>query len=290
MSDSASTTTKPKRQPARGFIEKTLGDLSGALEQTLFAEDIARQSGLLQALDPRAKLIGALALLLAVSFSHNLLVIIALYLLTLPVAAASRVPIGFYLKRVWLFMPFFTGIIAVPALFNVFTPGPALVTLIDSPRLYLSITMPGVITAAFLLLRVGTSVSIAVLLILTTRWTTLLKAMHVLHLPEAFVLIMGMTYRYIYVLLHTANDMFLARKSRVVGHVSSAEDRRWLTASMGALLSKSYALSDEVYLAMQSRGFSGEVQLMDDFSWRAADWIALALFLAVATMAIWLGR
>jgi cobalt/nickel transport system permease protein len=279
-------------KPARGFIEKTLGDITGALEQTLFAEEIARQGGLLQSLDPRAKLVGALALLIAISVSQNLRVIVALYALTLPVAYASRVPMGFYLKRVWVFMPFFTGVVALPALFNVFTPGAPLVTLIDlaSPRVYLAITQPGVVTAAFLLLRVGASVSIAVLLILTTRWTMLLKALRVLRVPQVFVLILGMTYRYIYVLLHAANNIFLARRSRVVGRVSSAENRRWLAASMGVLFAKAYALSDDVYLAMQSRGFRGEAQVMETLAWRGVDWLWLAVFLAVAAGAVWLGH
>lgn len=276
----------------RGFFEKTLHDITGALEQTLFAEEIARRDGLLQSLDPRAKLLGALALLIAVSASHNLLVILALYGLTLPIAFASRVPMGFYFKRVWVFMPFFTGVVALPALFSPFSPGAPVVTLIDlaSPRVYLAITQPGIVTAAFLLLRVGASVSIAVLLILTTRWTTLLKALRVLRVPQVFVLILGMTYRYIYVLLHAANNMFLARKSRVVGRMSGAEDRRWLAASVGALFAKSYALSDDVYLAMQSRGFRGEVQVMETLQWRAADGVWFAVFVAVAALAIWLGR
>jgi len=277
---------------ARGFFEKTLNDITGALEQTLFAEEIARREGLLQLLDPRAKLIGALALLIAISASHNLIVILALYILTLPIASASRVPMGFYFKRVWVFMPFFTGVVALPALFSPFSPGAPIVTLIDlaSPRMYLAITQPGVITAAFLLLRVGASVSIAVLLILTTRWTTLLKALRVLRVPQAFVLILGMTYRYIYVLLHAANNMFLARQSRVVGRVASAEDRRWLAASMGALLAKSYALSDDVYLAMQSRGFRGEAQVMETMAWRTHDGVWLTAFVVVAVLAIWIGR
>ncbi len=276
----------------RGFVEQTLGDITSALEQTLFAEEIARREGLLQSLDPRAKLIGALAILVSISLSQNLLVILALYALTIPIAIASSIPLGFYLKRVWVFMPFFTGVVALPALFSPFTPGAPLITLIDvaTPRLYLAITQPGVVTAAFLLLRVGASVSVAVLLILTTRWAMLLKALRILRLPQAFVLILGMTYRYIYVLLHAANNIFLARKSRLVGHVSSADARNWLAASMGTLFSKSYTLSDEVYLAMQSRGFRGEAMVMEVMAWRRADGAWLAFFVAVAIAAAWLGR
>ncbi|OGF53285.1 MAG: cobalt ECF transporter T component CbiQ [Candidatus Fraserbacteria bacterium RBG_16_55_9] len=286
------TKAKRGRRAARGFFEKTLGHLTETLEHTLFAEEIARQDGMLQSLDPRAKLLGALALLIAISLSHSLLVIAALYILTLPLAAASRVPMGYYIKRVWVFMPFFTGIIALPALFSPFTPGEPLLTLIDltSPRVYLAITVPGVVTAAFLLLRVGSSVSVAVLLMLTTRWVTLLKALRTLRLPQAFVLILGITYRYIYVLLHAANNMFIARRSRVMRRMSGAENRRWLAASIGTLFTKSYALSDDVYLAMQSRGFRGDSHVMGNLEWRRADWLWLTGSLVIATAALWVGR
>jgi cobalt/nickel transport system permease protein len=55
-------------------------------------------------------------------------------------------------------------------------------------------------------------------------------------------------------------------------------------------LSKTYRLSGEVYLAMQSRGFRGEVYVLDDFRMRAADWVALAAFAAMAVSAAWAGR
>ena len=59
---------------------------------------------------------------------------------------------------------------------------------------------------------------------------------------------------------------------------------------MGALLSKSYDLSDEVYLAMQSRGFRGEVQVLDTLAARRRDWLWLAVFVLVSAIAAWLGR
>lgn len=97
---------------------------------------------MLQSLDPRAKLVGTLALLIAISVSQNGLAILAVILLTLPVAVVSHVPLAFYLPRVWIPTPFFTGVIVLPALFNLFTPGAPLVTLIDSatPRVYLALT------------------------------------------------------------------------------------------------------------------------------------------------------
>ena len=58
----------------------------------------------------------------------------------------------------------------------------------------------------------------------------------------------------------------------------------------GVLLSKSMDLSNDVYLAMQSRGFRGEVRILSDFrmkSWdyRWADRISLR-----GGIAVWIGR
>jgi cobalt/nickel transport system permease protein len=53
---------------------------------------------------------------------------------------------------------------------------------------------------------------------------------------------------------------------------------------------KSLALSNEVFLAMQARGFRGEVYVLDDFAMARGDWFALAAAAAVTAVAIWAGR
>jgi cobalt/nickel transport system permease protein len=284
---------KSKRgRPTRGFLEKTLDGMTRAVEQSVFTEEIARQPGWLQFLDPRAKLIGALALLLAASLSRQLSVLAGLHLAVLTAAVTTRIPMRLYMTHVWIAMPFFTGFLALPALFSPLTPGPPLLTLLDlsSPHLYLAITRPGVVTAAFLVLRVAASVSIVLLLALTTRWSGLLAAVRVLRVPRTLVLILGMTYRYIGMFLRTAGDMFLSRQSRMVGRVPAAEDRRWLAASIGTLLVRSYTLGDEIYLAMQSRGFRGEHQVLEARAWRGTDWLWMGVFVGSAAVAAWLGR
>lgn len=273
----------------RGFIERSIADITATLEKAIFSEEMARRDGFLQKLDPRVKVITFLALLLAVSLSQGLLIIVVLYFLTLLLAWRSRIPLGFFIKRVWLFMPFFTGLAALPALFNIFTPGEPIVNLWQSERFHLAITMQGLRTATFLVLRVGASVSLAVLSVLTTPWATLLKALRVLRLPSAFILILGMAYRYAFLLLHTANNMFLARQSRTVGQMSGGENRRWIATSASTLLAKSYHLSQEVYLAMLSRGFQGEAKMLGTFRLKPSDWLWGATLLALALLAILMG-
>jgi cobalt/nickel transport system permease protein len=280
-----STSIRSEHRTSRSsFVERTLVDINHTLEQSVFAERTARQPGMLQALDSRLKIISALLVLLAVGLSHSLLVILALYLLALVLALFSKIPLGFFVMRVWLLIPFFTGVIALPALF--ITPGPVLAHL----PLGLVITQTGLTTALFLLMRVGTSVSLAVLLVLTTPWNSVLKSLGVLRVPAVIILILGMTYRYIHLLLHLTNDMFLSRKSRILRRMNGPEERRLIAATSGTLLNKSLQVSSEVYLAMQSRGFRNYPRTLDTFKMRSIDWLAGTLVVITSAAAIWLGK
>jgi len=277
----ASSKALPKRSHV---LEDTLHGISETLERGLFAEEISLRRGLLQGLDARVKVLATLALLVGVSLSRNLWVILGLYTLAFGLALASAIPADFFIRRVWLALPFFTGALILPALF--ITPGPVLLHL----PLGLVITQTGLNSALFLLLRVSTSLSLALLLILTTPWNTILSALGVLRVPDVFILILGMTYRYIFLLLHTANDMFLSRKSRSVGALSNANARRILASISATLLGKSLNLSSEVYLAMQSRGFRNTIVTLKPFRMQRRDWLWLFIFLAVTGLAIFLGR
>lgn len=265
-------------------LEHTLRAMAGALERGLFAEQTSGKSGLFQSLDARVKVLAVLALLIGVSASHSLLVILAVYLLTVILAWRSSISPAILVGRVWLALPFFTGVIALPALF--LTPGPALIAL----PLGLVVTRTGATSAMFLLLRVSASVSLTLLLILTTPWNAVLRALGALGVPAAFALILGMTYRYIYVLLRAANDMFLSRQSRVVGRLTTAQNQQMLAAAGASLLGKSLHLSGEVYLAMQSRGFRGSAVSLRPLEMHALDWFWLGAFAVISILALIAGR
>ncbi len=254
-------------------------------ERALFAEEVARKDGLLQKLDPRVKIIGLLALILDVTLARNLFTILFVFAVAVLVALLSAVPIRTLASRAWLSALAFTGTITLPVIF--ITPGDVLFRL---PLLGWTITAQGIGSALYLITRVETTVTLSLLLVLCTLWTHVLKALRVLGVPVIFVVILGMTYRYIFVMLETARNMFEARQSRLVGSLNGAESRRLAAASVGVLLSKSFYLHSEVYLAMQSRGFRGKVYTLDDFAMHRQDWIALAAFLLIAALAFWLGR
>jgi cobalt/nickel transport system permease protein len=273
-------------QRVRGnFVENTIAGLHAAIARAMYADTLATHRGLLQPLDARVKLAGLLALILATALSFKLWVIAVIFCIAVCLAVLSAVSIPALIAPVWLSALTFTGAIALPAIF--LTPGLAVYRF---PNLDWVITAPGLTTAAFLILRAETSATLALLLVFTTPWTHILKALRVFRVPVVFVVALGMTFRYILLLLETAQEMFESRKSRSVGKMSSADYRRLAVSSGGVLLGKSFQLSGEVFLAMQARGFRGEVYVLDDFHMQRRDWTALALFASLAAVSIWAGR
>jgi cobalt/nickel transport system permease protein len=138
--------------------------------------------------------------------------------------------------------------------------------------------------------RVGVSVSLAVLLVLSTPWADLLKSLQAVGVPQVFVLLLSMTYRYIFLFLHTANGLFEARKSRTVGRSTGNEHRRWISGSLGSLMSRSFKMSNDVYAAMAARGFTGTIRSYSAYRMTPGDWGALLVAIALAVAAVLAGR
>ena len=76
----------------------------------------------------------------------------------------------------------------------------------------------------------------------------------------------------------------------MVGQLEGPELRRMASASAGVLMSKTLQLSEDVYIAMRSRGFRGEVYVLDEFHTGWFDWTMLAFFSVIAVTACWFGR
>ena len=242
-----------------GFVEKTLGGGAAVLGQAMFSDDLARQRGLLQRIEPRVKLLTLVGLLVAVGLVRSIPVLVGCYAGTLLLAVASRVPVPFFVRRVWLFVPIFTGVVVLPATLSLVTPGRVVLALWHWHGQPVGFTAQGLHSAGLVVARVATSISLVVLLTLTTAWARLLAALRAVGVPRIFVLVVGMAYRYLFLLLTAVTDMYTARKARSAGAgTRTAEGRRFVAASAGALFGKAHQLSEEVHQAMTARGYRGE--------------------------------
>jgi cobalt/nickel transport system permease protein len=263
-----------------GFLNRNIAALTSVLESVVLNEELSRSRGLLQGLDPRIKLFSLLLFIVVAGLARSLWVLGAIFLLAIAFSLAARIRSSFFIKRVLLFLPL-SAVVALPALF--ITPGDAWLQIGGM----VIITVQGAHSAAFLLLRVIDSVSFGLLLVLTTPWNALLVAFRWFRLPAVVVDILGMTYRYIFLLLHTANSLFLARRSRSLGAFSGAENRRWLAGAAASTLAKTQHLSEEVYLAMVARGYQGEIYVLDELRLKSRDFAWLGMVATAAAILLW---
>jgi cobalt/nickel transport system permease protein len=279
------------RRRKGGFVARTIEGAVDLLRQALFAEDAAARPGFLQGIEPRVKVVTVLALLVATSLVHHPPVLLAMYLATLGLAAASALPLRSFVPRVWLFIPIFTGVVVLPATLSAVTPGHVVLPLGSWFGHPIGVTGPGLTTAGLIVLRVATSISLVVLLTLTTAWPRLLAALGSLLVPRAFVMVLAMAYRYLFHLLGSVSDMYTARKARTVrpdGQVATG--RAFVAASAGALFGKAHALSEDVYLAMVSRGYTGDVRTLAPTRVRGRDLVSAALLVGAAVVLLQVDR
>ena len=267
-------TSPTSGQGKKGFVEKTLEDISSFFEDDLFGDEYTKKNGLLQRIDPRVKLLTLLAMVVAVSVSTNTEVIIGVYLLTLILASASKIELKPFITRVWMFIPLFAGIIVLPSMFTPISTGTPIISLFEIGGVQIALTAEGISGAVLFISRVATSVSIVALLTLTTRWNLILKSLRVFKIPLIFVMVLEMTYRYIFLLIKTVKEMHLARRSRTIKKHGLEKGRNWVAGRIGYLFRKSYDLSQKVHFAMLSRGYTGEAKTLSqpkinrvDYGW-----------------------
>jgi cobalt/nickel transport system permease protein len=280
----------------KSFIGRTIDGILSFLEEAFISESYSRRKGLLQSLDPRAKLVSILAFIFATSLIGDLRLLIFVYLLTLLFSYLSKIDVLFFIKRVWLFIPIFSGIIALPMIFNIFFPGDPLIQLAYlGPGAHLGpfplpesiyITRQGVYAASVFIMRVATCVSAIVLLFLTTPQQMLFKSVRSVGVPKIYVLTLGMTYRYIFSLTNLVREMYIAKRARTIKSRSMFEEQKWVGGRIGYTLIRSLDMSERVHMAMLSRGFNGDVKTIQEFKMRKRDYIAGATAISLSIVLV----
>ncbi len=62
-----------------------------------------------------------------------------------------------------------------------------------------------------------------------------------------------------------------------------------MAAGMGALYRRTQTMGNAVYLAMLSRGYTGDIYLLDDPRWRLTDWAFAMIAVGFAAVLLVLG-
>jgi cobalt/nickel transport system permease protein len=148
--------------------------------------------------------------------------------------------------------------------------------------LKLTVTYDGLMILWNVTVKAILSVLCTILLITTTRFSDLLKALEKLKCPRLFTMVLSFMYRYIFVIEDELMKMRQAKESRSVG------GSRWfhtkvLANMLGVLFIRAYERGENVYLAMCSRGFDGQIRTMNDFRLKMTDFCFLFILISILT-------
>ncbi len=236
----------------RGFLARTLMRFSELFENELYNNRYASMDGLWQAVDARMKVIVSLMFIVAANSSRSLAVLIGTGITAAVFAGTSRLNLRDYLRRVWKYLPVLVFVFSLPGASSWLIKGTPLLTI--GPVYF---TEAGLLTALRAALRTGDSLSFAFLLLASTRWADLMAGLSRMHIPDGFIAILNMAYRYIFLMASAGTEMMQARYLRTVGKISSAENRKYVGGAFGQLFVKVRRISEEVYQAMVLRGYQG---------------------------------
>ncbi len=279
--------TRGLRVPRHGFIDKTLRRLAAFFAASLLREEIARRPGFLQRVHPRARLVAALLVLLSVSLASSLSALAAHALLVAGAVRMARIRVRELLGAGLLVAGVFSLLLSFPAALNLVSGGAVLVPILrfgepwrvgpyDFPPV-VGISAEGLRTAGTFLLRTLTSTAAVLCLALCTRWTDLLASLRSLRLPSLFVQTIGMTVRYLHLLLRQSEEVHLGKKSRTICRRPLTADQMWVGSRIAAAWEKSLHLMTDVGDAMTARGFTGDFRFAPGRALVTTDWMFLVL-------------
>ncbi len=263
-----------------------------------FLDPYRPRPSLVHRLDPRVKFILALVFILVTALTPPGAwpVYILLFSIVLSVEVLSELGVGNVLRRSSLALPFVLA--ALPIIVTV--KGLPLLSLPRGPWT-LTVTHEGVARFASVAAKSWLSVQMAIVLAASTPFPELLLAMRAIRIPRLLVAIVGLMWRYLFVLVDETLRLMRAREARS-GHPAAPGARvggsvAWrarVTGGMaGSLFLRSFERADRIYAAMASRGYDGEVRAFAIPRMSPAQWsvlgagIALLGLLAVGGFLFW---
>lgn len=228
------------------FIDKSIVSIIHML--SLIKRNSKVSTSFMYKLNPVIKLIFTVLNIVLISISRNFTYVLAIDVYLLLFVALLDVEDIKKILALSFLVPLFTVIMLVP-----------------------SMLMGNIINSILLLLKViGTVVSVN-LLSYTTKWHDITKALKLFFIPDIFILVFDITIKYIYILGEFSLEMFYALKLRSVGRNNSKYSS--LSKIMGNLFLKSKEMGDEMYSAMECRGFTGEYKSYSKFKFNFKDFI-----------------
>jgi len=197
--------------------------------------------------EPRFKLVGLLGLIVAVANVTDRRLIPVILAIAVAMYALARLPLSFWCDRLRYPGFFLMGmVVALP-----FLTGKTVVWQWG----WLSLRTEGLWAALLITSRFITIFTLGLVLLGTTPFLSLVKAMQQLGLPTLLTDMLLLTYRYLQDLAEHLSKLQRSAQLRGVGKQGTIARLQLLAALSGSLLVQSYDRSEDIYRAMRLRGY-----------------------------------
>lgn len=229
------------------FLDKTIVGIMTILSK--IKRETNSIDGFIYRINPIVKLISMIVLILFLALSNDISFVYCILAYSLIYMCILE---GYIIKKILsvsLILPLVTLIILLPSI----------------------VFMGNYQASMLLILKIFINVLLINILSYTTKWSNITKSLKVLFIPDTFILIFDITIKYIYVLGDLSLKMLYALKLKTIG--KSFEKRNSILRIIGNLFLKSKTMGDQLYLAMECRGFTGEYIVCLKFRFTLADTI-----------------
>ena len=263
---------KTGKQRQLPFVDHTLKTIASFIKSGYVQSETARGRGLLQRLDARIKLVFVLSYILLINSSSNIITqfSVAFFLVFLYVFSGINVIEVF--KKITLLGIMFGLVIIAPAALNLVTPGKNILVLLhfDTTHQFwiyhvpatIGITREGCMVVLRFFLKVSNAIALSLLLVYTTPFHEIIRSLKLVRVPDMFLMIITLSYKFIFILAQTTEETYLALKSRWWKHAADQNSGNLITGRISHIFRKSWMKYEEIYKAMIARGFTGKVTVL----------------------------
>lgn len=233
------------------FLDKSIVGIVTILSKIKRENNISDE--VIYKINPLVKLSSMIILIVFLSLSRNMLFVYFMlayslvYLCFLDGNAIKKI------LAVSLIVPIFTLVMLLPSIFF----------------------MGNRQSSVMLILKIFITVLLVNTLSYTTKWRDITKSLKMFFIPDIFILTFDITIKYIYVLGDFSLKMLYSLKLKSVG--KNNDKRNSLSRIIGNLFLKSKTMGEEMYSAMECRGFTGEYVSYSKFKFTAMDAIYLSV-------------
>ncbi len=269
------------------FLDRTIINSADAVKSIYLQAENATIESFIQKVNPYVKLISLIYLAIVISIVNNLYgqILITVFIFFLYLLARFKV---FQVYRKIFFLAFIFGFLVVlPASLNIITPGEIILNLIsfDKPSHFwiyeipqnIGFTENGFQVVSLVFLRVLNSVSFALIIVFTTPFSSFIKSFKIIGVPDTFLMVISLAYKYIFILSRTIEETYFALKSRLVINIKSKNIRNLISGRIFFIFKKSRIIYENTYFAMVSRGYNGKVKLYSQYHFTLADIVSLII-------------